>query len=385
LPLPPPSLFRSFWIGGYESACHKNHAGERLDMVAGVQHDAFVGSDYALLKTEGMQTARDAVRWHLVDQGKGTYDFSSFTPMLEAAIHQGIQVIWDLCHYGWPDDIDLLSPAFIDRFAHFSGAIARHVREHSDEVPFYSPINEISFFCWGAARGFMFPYLAGRDNDIKRQLIRACVASVEAIRLVDRRARFVYPEPTIHVVAPPGRPDFQRNANAHVQSQYEAWDMVGGWLSPELGGRPDYLDILGSNFYATNEWRTENDARIPWDSIPPDPQWRPLHLLLEDLWIRYQRPFFLAETSHIGEGRGKWISEVAREVYLARQNDIPVEGICLYPVVDRYDWGNAEHWHHSGLWDLRRNPSGALERVLNRPYAAELRAARVSLGTIGCL
>ena len=332
-----------------------------------------------------MQTARDAVRWHLVDRGGGTYDFSSFTPMLEAAIHQRIQVIWDLCHYGWPDDIDLLSPAFIDRFALFSGAIAKHVREHSDEVPFYSPMNEISFFCWGAARGFMFPYLAGRDNDIKRQLIRACVASVEAIRLVDKRARFVYPEPTIHVVAPAGRPDFQRNANANVQSQFEAWDMIGGWLSPELGGHSDYLDILGSNFYATNEWRTENGARLSWDSVPPDPQWRPLHLLLKDLWIRYQRPLFLAETSHVGDGRGKWISEVAEEVYLARQNNIPVEGICLYPVIDRYDWGNAEHWHNSGLWDLYCSSSGVLERVLNRPYATALQAARVRLGTIGCL
>src|SRR3712207_8963919 len=35
----------------------------------------------------------------------GRYDWSSFLPMLRAARDRGIQVIWDLCHYGWPENI----------------------------------------------------------------------------------------------------------------------------------------------------------------------------------------------------------------------------------------------------------------------------------------
>ena len=39
--------------------------------------------------------------------------------MLEAARDEGVQVIWDLCHYGWPDDLDIFSPQFVERFARF--------------------------------------------------------------------------------------------------------------------------------------------------------------------------------------------------------------------------------------------------------------------------
>ncbi len=61
-PLDPPSLFRSFWIAGFESACHINKHGERLDMIAASQHDVRAAHDYALLPQVGIRTARDVVR-----------------------------------------------------------------------------------------------------------------------------------------------------------------------------------------------------------------------------------------------------------------------------------------------------------------------------------
>ncbi len=373
-------LFRSFWMGGFECSCHINHSG-RLDMTAGTQHDVLAETDYSLLRSQGMQTARDGVRWHLIDKGNGTYDFSSFTPMLGAALRQGTQIIWDLCHYGWPDGLDIFSPAFIDRFAQFSAAVARCIREHTDEVPFFSPINEISFFSWGATRGFMFPYAEGRDRELKNQLVRAVIASVEAVRGVDARARVTFPEPVIHVLG--DNISKQAWAEGYTRSQFEAWDMIGGFLNPELGGKPEYLDIIGCNFYATNQWEVASAKRLEWDSGPQDPRWRPLRLLLRDVWQRYRRPVYLAETSHIGHGRADWIVEIAEEVRLARDYGIPVEGICLYPILDRYDWGNTDHWHNSGLWDLTPNACGGWDRVLNQHYAEGLRFARTIVNNCG--
>src|SRR5512132_1133205 len=184
------SLFRSFWMAGFESACHVNEAGTRLDMIHGTQHDRCVDEDYARLLEFGIRVVRDTVRWHLVERSAGTYDFSSLQPQIDAARRLGIQVVWDLCHYGWPDDVDLFSPGFVDRFARFSGAVARHLREQSDEVPSFTPINEISFLAWAAGEvGWFLPYAQGRGAEVKRQLIRATIAGIEALWAVDRRAR----------------------------------------------------------------------------------------------------------------------------------------------------------------------------------------------------
>src|ERR1700751_3119987 len=95
-------LFRSFWIAGFECSCHINTEGARLDMTSALQHDRYAAEDYRRLSEIGIATARDGVRWHLVDRG-GQYDWSSWIPMLEAAQGAGVQVIWDLCHYGWPE------------------------------------------------------------------------------------------------------------------------------------------------------------------------------------------------------------------------------------------------------------------------------------------
>lgn len=360
-------------MGGFECSTHRNPEKVRLDMIAGTGHDVQAESDYALVKTAGIRTVRDGLRWHLIERERGIYDWSSFLPMLEAAKKQGVQVIWDLCHYGWPDYLDIFSPEFPDRFARFSEAAAHVVRSHLDEIPFYSPINEISFFAWAAARTLMFPYAEKQDFEIKCQLIRAAAASVQAIRSVDGRARFIYPEPVIHVVPQPGHPESAGRARNWQDSQFEAWDMIAGYRMPELGGKRDFLDIIGANYYATNQWQVDDGTRLQWNREPRDPRWRPLHLLLKDVWDRYHLPMFIAETSNVGVHRPKWIEEIGAEVSLTIQSGVPLSGVCLYPIIDRYDWGNTEHWHNSGLWDYHRSNSGEPLRVLNQPYAESLR------------
>ena len=101
-------------MAGFESACHINSLGERVDMVCGLQHDSQAFEDYRMLREAGMRTARDGLRWPLIDRA-GNFDFSSFLPTLRAATQTGTQVIWNLCHYGYPEDLDIFSAQFIDR------------------------------------------------------------------------------------------------------------------------------------------------------------------------------------------------------------------------------------------------------------------------------
>jgi beta-glucosidase/6-phospho-beta-glucosidase/beta-galactosidase len=370
-------------MAGFEASCHLNRSGRRVDMISVTQHDLQIRQDYKLLRSVGITSARDAVRWHLVDSG-GCYNFSSFVPMLQAAREHGIQVVWDLCHYGWPDDVDVLSAAFVDRFARFSRAVARVIADSGDDVPFYTPVNELSFLPWGIGRKFIYPYISGRDTEFKRQFVRASIAAVDAVRSVDPRARIVFGDPIVHVVAPRKRPDLREIAAVYREAQFEAWDMVCGRRHRDLGGNADYLDIVGVNYYFSNQWE-HCGRRMRWEDTPRDARMVPFSSLLAEIYNRFHKPVFLAETSHYGVGRAQWLREIAAEVQLARCEGIPVEGICLYPVIDRPDWDNEKHWHHCGLWDMHRGRDGSLVRVLNVDYAEEFRRIQELVpATIGC-
>jgi beta-glucosidase/6-phospho-beta-glucosidase/beta-galactosidase len=356
-------------MAGFESATHVNRFASRLDMIAGTRHDLLAEADYSMLSRFGMRTVRDAFRWHLIDNGTHRFDFSSALPQLKAAANLNIQVIWSLLHYGIPDDLDIFSPDFTSRFVRYSLAALKLIREFSEEAPYLVPINEISFFSWAAGRSIMFPFAEGRDDDVKKRLVKASVESCRAMRALDSRCRFVYPDPIINVVCPASRPELEQNSRELNEAQFHVWDMIAGRTNPELGGSEDLLDILGMNFYHSNQWECEGKT-LDWAQSPRDSRWKPLSRIMEDVWTRYRRPLFLAETSHVGSGRAEWIREVAQETLLAMRRGIPIEGICIYPIIDRYDWDNSEHWHNSGLWDLRND--GNLTRVLNEDYASAL-------------
>jgi hypothetical protein len=372
-------LFRSFWLAGFESAYHINGRGERLDLVAATQHDRQAREDYARVAELGFLGVRESARWHLIDRG-ARYDFSTVTALLDAAAVEGVQILWSLCHYGWPDDIDLFSARFVDRFARYCAAMARVVADYA-APPFYNPINEISFFAWAAGEvGYIHPHRTGAGVELKRQLVRASIAGMEAIRGVDPRARFLHVDPLIHVVTPRGRPDLARAAADKHAAQFDAWDMLAGGLHQDLGGRPDYLDIVGVNYYHANQWEYP-DQRLRWEDTPIDPRWVPLRFLLRDVHRRYDRPLLIAETSHFGVGRGRWLREVAEEAAGARGLGVPLEGLCVYPIIDRPDWDDPLHWHNCGLWDLRPRGDGVLERVPCADYLHDLHRAQRMVGT----
>jgi hypothetical protein len=376
-----PHVFDSFWIGGFEAATHVNGSGRRLDLMAATEHDVQVDRDYELLKSVGIRTVRDAVRWHLIERN-GTFDFSSLAPMVVAAERHGMQVMWTLLHYGVPDDVDVFSPEFPGRFARFSTEVARFIQSHSKRLPFYTPVNEISFFAWAAGEvGWFPPFGTKRGGEVKRQLVRAALAGSDAVWKVDRRARIVHVDPVIHVVPPVMQPELTAAAAEQRESQFESWDMLAGIKAPELGGHPRYLDIMGVNFYHSNQWEYPN-VRLRWEDTPRDPRWLPLHRILAEVYDRYRRPLFIGETSHVGVGRAEWLREIAAELWSAHDSGVPLEGVCLVPIIDRMDWNDENHWHNSGLWDLvRRN--GQLERVLNHEYAAELRHSQALLARCG--
>jgi beta-glucosidase/6-phospho-beta-glucosidase/beta-galactosidase len=332
------SLFTSWLQAGFEGSCMKFWDERRVDVLASTRHDARIAEDYGLIKGLGIRTAREAVRWHRIEQADGSYDWSSWLPMLRASVEQGVQVIWDLCHFGYPDHLDPWSDAFVERFAEYCRAAAQVFARESDAVPFWCPVNEISFWAYaGGDHGHFFPLGVGRGGEWKRQLVKLALAGIEAVRSVDPRARFVHSDPMMHCAS--ADPDEQSAAEARRLSMYESWDMISGKTAPELGGSPDKLDIVGVNFYPNNEIRPDNDVVIGMGEM----LYKPFHQMLVEVWERYGRPLTIAETCAEGVNGPGWLRYIMGEARAAHELGVPILGLCIYPIMDYPGWSNDRH------------------------------------------
>jgi hypothetical protein len=380
-------LLSSFWMGGYEGADHVNGSGEALDMVRATGHDRRLDADYRAARRLGLRCVRESIGWRLSERaGGGEWDLTRAVRMAEAARRQGVQILWTVMHYGVPADLTLLDPALVPRFARFAAEVARVLTPLCPGPRIYTPINEISFLSWTASAtcdmgpaGVQPCDLAAQGGDtaisgflIKQRLVRAALAGMAAIRAADPAARFMHVEPVVHVAPRDAGDADQRLLAQRISSyQWQALDMLAGRMEPQLGGHVDALDWIGLNHYHTSQWEVPGEKRLAWHLR--DPRRQPLSMLLHEVWRRYRRPLVIAETGHIGVGRAAWLNEVAGEALRARAQGVPLQGVCLYPLLDRPDWNDTRRWHRSGMWHVNPpQPDAMPARRLNRPFARAL-------------
>jgi hypothetical protein len=361
----PSSLFASFLQAGFECSTHRAKGGRRLDVFSSTGHDQFTRQDYRLMLDFGIRTVREGARWHVIETEPGVYDLSSLHALYDAADELGIEIILDIFHFGWPDFLDIFEPQFIAAFERFTAEIADFLRSRRYPQTFVVPVNEISFFSWaGADRAYINPFCRNRGHELKHQMVRVAVASTRILRDRVPGVRLVSPEPVIHIVGDPAIPGDEIEAAAYTRAMFEAWDMLSGRTMPELGGRPDYLDMIGINFYDRNEW-VHNDEPITRD----DPRYRPLHHILLEVWQRYRRPMFISETGAEDGARASWFNYVADEVEKAISLGVPIHGLCLYPILNHPGWDDDRHCHN-GLFDYA-DANG--RREMYRPLAGAIR------------
>jgi hypothetical protein len=75
---------------------------------------------------------------------------------------------------------------------------------------------------------------------------------------------------------------------------------------------------------------------------------------------------------------------IARECVKTRQAGVPLEGVCLYPIIDRPDWDHFTPWHRAGLWDATRVGMDMAMgetpgRHIYEPYAEALKQAQLTV------
>lgn len=347
---------RLMLMGGFECSTHRTRPGRRLDMIEATQHDRFAQADYERLLSVGMQSARDGLRWHLIEREPYKYDFSSLRSQAAAVRATGIDVIWDYFHYGFPDDLDILSREFPIRFSRFAAAASEYLIAETGRPLVFCPVNEISFFSWAAGRvGIFHPFKKTKATAIKRQLVRAAIMAIDAVREVCPDVRVVMTEPAIHVIPANNTAAARRGASNYSRSQFEALDMLAGRREPELGGGPQYLDVIGLNYYVHNQW-TYPGRRTVW---PDDPRYRAPHQIFIEIYERYGRPMFISETGIEDDKREGWFRFMISETEEARAAGVPLSALCLYPIVNHPGWVDGRHCCN-GLWDYP-NANGGRE------------------------
>lgn len=373
--------FHSFWMAGYECADHQNAFGVRVDLINTTGHLQLIDTDYKNLSPFKISTVREGIRWSQVETKPFQYDWSIVGMMIETAKANNIQQVWDLCHFGYPDDLTPFDPLFTDRFVGLCTAFVQFYRSlDSESTLIITPINEVSFLSWlgGEANGTS-PYCTNQGWEVKYNLMNAYIKGIDALKTADPSVRILTTEPLINIV-PRNDATFEEieNAAAMHEAQFQVTEILCGRLCPELGGSEDYLDMLGYNFYFNNQWTAEPHEFLDWKIGELNPKFIPLHQLLISAFKKYNRPFVLTETSHPKEDRPLWIKMIEVESHKLLQAELPFWGICWYPMVNRPDWDYLHDWHYAGIWDDVYDVN-VPERVLHGPSVEALFEAQNSL------
>ncbi len=336
----------TFFIGGYECADIVNNSGNRVDLLELTGHDTQILEDYTLLSQAGIKTVREGIRWSFVEKEPYVYDFSEVKNRILAAQETGIQQLWDICHFGYPDGLMPGHPQFANRLAEVCKAFAELYRCYTTDPLIITPINEISFFSWlgGEARGTV-PFAINSGFDLKYSLCKATIEAVKAIRSVDPAAQIMMVEPLIRVHPQLGAEICETIAGFN-EAQFQAMDIVTGKMCPELGGKPEYMNIAGFNFYYNNQWEhgghtlgwCKQNRRICFSEV------------LYDAYKRYNIPVVLSETGHFADHKAEWMEQITEDCITAINKGVDLKGICIYPVIDRPDWDRPAHLIPCGIW-----------------------------------
>ncbi len=330
-----------FWAFLENSDFQRLKNGElyRQDEVKLIRHDEFLHVDYQLLTEIGCVGVRDAARWYVTHPAPHQFDWTWLDRVVAAADQYQLTLYLDLWHYGYPDWLDLMSPAAVDHFAEFAAAIA----ERYPQLTYYCVCNEPSLMVERAGKtGEWRPFLtnAGDPVEVRHQISRMIIAASRAILAVKPDAQLVLPDPW-HAT--------DTNPEDH---QAAVIDTVLGRRDPEVGGSSELITVIGLNHY--------RDSTLP-----------PFHQLILNARRRWaDKPIWITETSGpvTGWQQSEWFWWMLAETRLANIAGADVPVLTWAPTISMYDWVDETIPLPNGVWtiadDGSRVPNGNIPEAI---------------------
>ncbi len=169
----------SRYSSGENTHIHKADAFSQYTLLTPIAHaDSLIEDDNAQLKNQGIQSVKMPISWQQAETIPYFYNWDAVTTALENAKKNGMEPIWDLCYFGFPDDVTPLQPNFVRRFAAFCRAFVRYYKyKEPDAILTLAPVDETAFVSSGT--------FISTNQEAMSVLAGACAEAISAMKEED--------------------------------------------------------------------------------------------------------------------------------------------------------------------------------------------------------
>jgi beta-glucosidase len=324
----------------------------RVDELAASAHLDHQDDDLAAVAALGIRWWRYGMPWRLAEPAPGTYDWTLWDRALSACDRHGLEPIVDLCHFGLPDHYPgFCDPTWVDGFARYVDAFLDRYRAPR----FFTPVNEPSITAQCSGRWGVWNDRRASVADHVTALAHVTLANVEAITRVrdDRDGWWIGAEGFgCHVAV---SADDEPAAAGARALEWLVWDLhLGADPDPSVAGLVELIEpsvrrriaaatpradrmVAGHDFYPVSV-HVHGDRTDP---LTIDERIGAYEDEARRWHARYDRPFWVAETSNLGlpvEEGTRWLDAIVTTHERLRADGLPARGVCWYSRGDQYDW-----------------------------------------------
>lgn len=359
----------------------------RVDELGASGHLDRLDGDLADVAGLGVRVWRYGMPWARTEVEPGVYDWSLWDAALAACERHGLTPVVDLCHFGLPDHYPgFCDPAWVDGFRRYVDAfLARY-----PDPQWFTPVNEPGITALCSARFGIWNDRRASADDHLVALANIVLANLEALARVraDRDGWWIGAEGFgCDIVDPDDEPAVEAAARER-SVQWAVWDLHLG-VEPEgdaalvhevvddavLARIAELVPLVpghertvaGHDVYPVSAGTKGRRADRP---VTIADRVAAYEEAAAAWYARYQRPFWVAETSNLGlpVDRGpEWLDALVGGLDRLSARGLPVRGICWYSRGDQVDWDSmlavpVGKVTEVGLFDMGRHPRPVADR-----------------------